>query len=737
MTVPQGSFERKESSRADREFSFFFYVLAAGGLAAPTTAQSLPVQNDEIIVIGQRQDLVAGAERSINAADMSAYGLSTVGELIDEIAIEEGESAGDVEILINGRLSRGRSSIEDYPPEAVERIDVLAPGAAGKSGGSNTARAINIVLRPQSRVLAARGTARAATEGGWGAAMGDLGLTAIDQPRRINVTARVTSENSLLESERGIDQELDAPDGLGRLRTLRGARDRFEVGFSASDQPTSWLNASLNVKLARADTDARLGLSAAGDPLMQRARSNSAAADLQLEATRGDWLLTMDAVVRDDRQRVVVTAPIDSAARKTSRSTSRDRSVELRANGPIADLPAGQIRLTVGGSWNRNSIAGQFDSVANSSDQTTRELRLGVDLPIASKASGFASQLGELGIGAELRRGRVSDLGSISSNSFTLRWEPATWLRTFGAVTSSRSQPSIDLLAATPIETPGVRYFDPVMGETVDVVTLSGGNVALGKFGVDSRSLSVRLQPFRNLDLVLNGDYIDSDTRNVIAVLPPASEAVINAFPDRFIRDSGGRLIAVDLRPVTFDRQSESQLRQGINLIVPVAGKDRPGRGGRIQLSASHTFLISSRLTIGEGGPTFDLLSRRAAGFGGATRPRHQFDINLGYAERGLGLRVSVERRSASFLDLGGVAAGDALTFEPLTTFGFRAFAEAGRLLPTVKWLRGGRFTLTAVNLTNDRESVRDRSGFTPLAYQPGYRDPIGRTIELELRKTF
>jgi iron complex outermembrane receptor protein len=47
------------------------------------------------------------------------------------------------------------------------------------------------------------------------------------------------------------------------------------------------------------------------------------------------------------------------------------------------------------------------------------------------------------------------------------------------------------------------------------------------------------------------------------------------------------------------------------------------------------------------------------------------------------------------------------------------------------------RMSLSVLNATNDRQEVRDSFGGTPLQYQPGYRDPIGRTVELELRKVF
>lgn len=66
-----------------------------------------------------------------------------------------------------------------------------------------------------------------------------------------------------------------------------------------------------------------------------------------------------------------------------------------------------------------------------------------------------------------------------------------------------------------------------------------------------------------------------------------------------------------------------------------------------------------------------------------------------------------------------------------------RAFADLHRFLPHSEWARGARLSLNVVNATNDRQEVRNSAGDTPLRYQPGYRDALGRTIELELRKVF
>jgi outer membrane receptor protein involved in Fe transport len=65
------------------------------------------------------------------------------------------------------------------------------------------------------------------------------------------------------------------------------------------------------------------------------------------------------------------------------------------------------------------------------------------------------------------------------------------------------------------------------------------------------------------------------------------------------------------------------------------------------------------------------------------------------------------------------------------------AFVEGTRLFPDLDYLKGTRFTLSAVNLANERQRVTDVLGNTPLNFQTAYRDPVGRTIEIGFRKAF
>jgi hypothetical protein len=77
------------------------------------------------------------------------------------------------------------------------------------------------------------------------------------------------------------------------------------------------------------------------------------------------------------------------------------------------------------------------------------------------------------------------------------------------------------------------------------------------------------------------------------------------------------------------------------------------------------------------------------------------------------------------------------LFFSPVFILSLRAFTDVHRFFPDSDWSRSMRLSLNVYNATNDRQEVRDSFGDTPLRYQAAYRDPVGRMIEIELRKVF
>lgn len=81
--------------------------------------------------------------------------------------------------------------------------------------------------------------------------------------------------------------------------------------------------------------------------------------------------------------------------------------------------------------------------------------------------------------------------------------------------------------------------FDYVNAETVYVTEITGGNDTLAATDSRQASLGVSLGPFLGKTEFL-ARYETSWTSNAIGALPPTTEDVELAFPDRFVRDADG-----------------------------------------------------------------------------------------------------------------------------------------------------------------------------------------------------
>jgi hypothetical protein len=742
------------------------------GIPANALAAAEAADTTEIVVTAQIERLKAVAsERSLNSDDVEAYGLDTIGEVIDEITAEDGESRDDIIFLVNGKRVAGPGDVEDLPAEAIAAIDVLPPGTGVSVGGNPRQRVYNVQLRSKLDLTAAKAAERVATRGDWSSERGDISHTIIRGPRRITATAKVQQDALLRESERDVIQPAGAVPEAGELRSLAPDTDRLDLSFAAADRLASWLDGSLNAKLSTTERDALLGafapLGVAEQALDQQNSNFSFSTNAGFTGQFGSWSVNLLGNYgylrrRTETDRAVTGEPEPLVSKTVSRMETLGG--DISAFGPLVQLPAGPMVATFGAAIASDRIEGAriFRGIENNSitRQTTETLRADVEVPIASDAEGMLGFLGDLSASAELSRQHASDFGSVSSGTLTLLWRPASPLLLTASISRSDTPPPVASLDDPPIETPGTRYFDPLQGETVDVTMITGGIAGLRRQEDEEKRFIAKLKPLRSLGLQLTGEYRETSYRNEISELPSASLAVFDAFPERFIRNPAGQLIIVDSRPVQFASRERRQVRTGFMLSLPL-GKARADAGGggggggeeesdnaeatgkpkfgirpRLQMNGSYSLLLDSELTMRAGQQPIDLLSRDAIGFGGLGQPRHRFDLTLGYAGRGLGLRTAMQYRSESFIEASG-STENVLRFEPLTTFTLRAWVQGERIDGGSSWLKGSRLSLAVTNLTDVRENVVDSFGATPLSYQPAYRDAIGRTVEIELRKKF
>jgi iron complex outermembrane recepter protein len=582
---------------------------------------------------------------------------------------------------------------------------------------------------------------------------------------------------------------------LGQFRTLRPNTDNYDFNGTFTTPLTPWLTSTTTFRLNHNTSRSLRGLpnalfvlpaTNAFSPfsrdvalafygpaaLHSRSTSKSGEGNLTLNARFGQWVGNFNARHSESRSNSLSErqaqfgsillgdtidpfgadlSPLIPLRVDTTSSESTTNLLNLTLTGPALLLPAGPLTATVEGrlGWNSLRSRSTFSTVFGDTkfDRSEQSIRGAVEVPLTSRENGVLPQIGNLSATAEGVLVHFSDAGDLHRYAVGLAWEPIAALRLRGSIENTESPPSIQLLGNPVLLTPDVRTFDPLTGQTVDVTQITGGVPELRPQDVKIKRLSALLRLLPSYKLQLNAEYTDTNTRNFVSSLPEASAAVMLAFPDRFVRDSSGNLVSVDLRPVNFDSDREKRLRWGLSLNKKIAGGiTRPAAtpGGSaertpttyLQLSANHTVVFSDKIVIRSGLDPVDLLSGGAIGIGGG-RLRHQVDGTAALTSGGLGVRVGAAWRGASTLDtrIGGVT--DTLHFSPVFLLNLRAFADMRRLLPHSNWARGLRLSLDVLNLTNDRQRVRDSFGNTPLQYQPAYRDPLGRTIEFEIRKVF
>lgn len=164
--------------------------------------------------------------------------------------------------------------------------------------------------------------------------------------------------------------------------------------------------------------------------------------------------------------------------------------------------------------------------------------------------------------------------------------------------------------------------------------------------------------------------------------------------------------------------------------------------GGRLSFSLYHTWHFTESIRIAPGVAPLDLLNGDATGSSGG-QPRHEVEARIGYMNNGIGARLGIDWESGTHVDgaLTGTASGASrLNFGSLATANLRIFANLGQmpqLTRAVPFLRGARVSVGIDNIFNQRRSVTDATGATPLRYQPDYLDPQGRMISISIRKLF
>ncbi|HEX8514014.1 MAG TPA: TonB-dependent receptor [Allosphingosinicella sp.] len=812
-----------------------------GAQVDPADGGAEPDEEDEgetIVVTGQRQrGAVIGdipPEVVFDRREIRTLGAGSLSELLEAIAPQtrsgRGRADGRPVILLNGRRISGFAEIRDIPPEAIVRIDVMPEEVALKYGYRADQRVVNFVLRRRFDAYTAEVQGGLATDGGRESYGAELNYLQINRAGRVNLGAEFRRAEPLFESERGIVQAEPAPGiELGRYRTLLPRTDQFELSGTINRAVSETVSATLNGTFDVNSSTAFLGLPRPSlTPPGLRRESDSRAAHLGFSVNGAiapwQWSLTANLDRNSSETETQTNTGLDR-----SRSVSQIGNAEVLLNGPLFDLPAGGVTAAARAGFDARGLDSHSDRggvfAVRELSRTREHAQVNIDIPIASRRRAALAALGDLSANLNAEVEHLSDFGTLRTLGAGLNWSPIEQIGLIASVTDEDGAPSMQQLGDPVQQTPGVRVFDFVRGETVEVTRIDGGNPALVADNRRVWKLGANVRPFKKPDLSLSANYTSSRIVNAISGFPAATAEIEAAFPDRFQRSSDGRLLLVDTRPVNFARQERSELRWGFNLSLPVGPQPQPGQGrgrfgrggqgaagargapsatvttapgagqvqpgdaapagargergprgggeggwrggagrggfgggrggfgggrggfggggpggGRLQLALYHTWHFTDSVLIRPGVPELDFLGGSAGSSRGG-RPRHELEFQGGLFKNGLGARLTANWQSSTFVRGGGIAGGtgEDLFFDDFATVNLRLFADLGlqKLARDRPFLRGMRVSLSVDNLFNARQQVRDGLGTMPLSYQPGYLDPLGRSVRLSVRKLF
>ena len=830
-------------------------------------------------------------ELQINEAEIQSYGVSSVAELVAQLAPQtqsgRGRNRGGMPVvLLNGARISGFAELRDLPPEAIVRVDVLPEEAALKYGYTADQRVLNFITRKTFRAVTTEASVKSPTAGGSLTLRAESGLFRIDGDQRTQLKAELSGTSAITEDERDIPPTgataLFTTPGLyrgrgpggqidpalsvlaggpvtlaglpaiaasrpptlaevaalagqvptvdeGAYRTLTPETRRLTVNGVVARSPSPGTTATFNMGVGAGSSESLQGRPAysltvpgggvwspfAGPvDLLRRDASRGAIRQTSedwnarlgfgLNSGLKGWRLTLtggldlaDVVGRTDggvdtRPAQARLAAADAAfnpyapgaadlpafAPDRTRSRTAGAEVQALAAGSPVELPAGPLfvsaRVGASGNWLRSrSVRREVVREADLS-RTGISAQVSVDTPLLRREDEGWGRLGEFSVNFNLQGESLSDAGSLGTVGGGLKWSPVDRLTLLASFSRDQSPPTLVQLGAPRTLTTGVRVFDYVRGETVEVVQVSGGDPSLRSDQRDATRLGVNWKPFADRELNLSVSYTLSRADDPASALPAATAEVQAAFPERFLRDESGRLAVVDVRPVNFLRSDREEIRWGFNWFggqAPATGRPGagplapggspggpppgargggrpmammagPGTGGPPgrpgwQVSLYHTAVLTDRILVRQGGPVFDLLDGSAAGARGGT-PANAIELQAGVFRQGRGARLSASWKSGSQVR-GATPAGD-LSFSDLATVDLRLFETfTGSPDLVRRWpiLKGARVSLAVDNLFDAKLKVRDAQGAVPAGYAEDILDPVGRTVEISFRKVF
>lgn len=627
-------------------------------------------EDEAIIVLADRLQGQVDAPQpplqELGTEDIAAYGAGSLSELLQALTPQttsgSGRGGGGPALLVNGMRVSSFREIQSYPPEAIEKIEILPEEVALRYGYSANQRVINIILKDDYSSTMLEREYSQPFQGGLSTAEFDATYVRIDGSNRLNINLQAEHSSALTESERDIVQ----PDSL--IPTVAGDPDpAFErllrepdttLGANATyTMPLGGSGGSLAINAAvsknwHKDRDGYniVLLTAPGGETERRVvnpdfvltelnKAITFSSGATLNHPIGDWDLTATVDGSIAKAKVVTDRPLDlsdlladalagefpidgplpvlpNAGADLANTITRTLSSLATVRGNLFFMPAGDVSATLRTGYNltdyESSDTGSGFDVALRRNVLTAGGNLGI--PITSRREDFLSGIGDISLNFSGGLDQLSDFGTLIDWTAGINWAPFENLNLQATYLYSENAPGLTQLGAPTVVRQNVAVYDFTNNQTALITTTSGGNpLLLPETRKDWRFSAQWELPFVE-NARLQVEYFHNRSYDITAgfpaILTPEIEA---AFPGRVTRDVGGTLLALDLRPVNFEQQASKRVRWGFNFGGPLGkareqasgdggGAPAGGQGGQGQ-GASPVGPNGPQFAGGQGGP--------------------------------------------------------------------------------------------------------------------------------------
>ena len=431
---------------------------------------------------------------------------------------------------------------------------------------------------------------------------------------------------------------------------------------------------------------------------------------------------------------------------ESNRARGETISARLSASKPLATLPAGPLTASFSANASRNRSENRrtdnLGGLIAADRRTRRQLysQMSLAVPLSSRGEVEVGPLGDLAL--DLSLGALTTTGTRLRKRYGagLSWSPVPIVQVRGSFDHEEVAPSFEQLDAPRVETI-LRVYDFAREEVAEPVWITGGNPALRGGSRQSLSVNALLRPFGSQLLSLETGYRENRGTGGVAPFPELTPVIEAAFPERVTRDAAGRLVAVDARAINIARRSDAELVSGIALRLPDPGARRSGKAQkapsdplRFSLSLTHRWRLKSELLTRAGVPVIDQL--RDTG-----QSRHLLSMQMVAAKKAFGTNVSATWSSAARLR--GPGASGALQdyrYEPPLLVNLGLYLDPEDLSSATgrsALLNDLRISFDIDNLFDSYRRATLGDGSVPPGYSRDEIDPLGRTVQLSIRKRF